>query len=123
MRFPTVDLKNTVVVTEVPESFLKMYRKFYKTIIDDDNFGELLCHRTASPVLQVLVITLHKISNEKFASVTELIVKKARIEMTPTHPHHSDDSEESEEEDEETFHKYFFFCISLECFQQIIFWL
>ena len=105
-----MDLKNTVVVTEVPESFLKMYRKFYKTIIDDDNFGELLCHRTASPVLQVLVITLHKISSEKFASVTELIVKKARIEMTPTYPNHSDGSEESEEEeDEETFHKYWIY--------------
>ena len=107
-----MDLKNSVVVTKVPESFLKMYRKYFKTVIDDDNFGELLCHRTASPVLQVLVITLHKISSEKFASVTELIVKKARIETKPPNHHVSDDpEEESEEEDEETFHKYYvLFC-------------
>ena len=107
-----MDLKNSVLVTEVPESFLKMYRKYYKSIIDDDNFGELLCHRTASPVLQVLVITLQKISAEKFASVTELIAKKARIEMKPADrdgDSESDTDNEEEEEDEETFHKYVIF--------------
>jgi len=95
-----VNLKENVTVIEVPESFMKMYKKYLKVIKDDDNFGELLCHRTASPVLQVLVITLHRVSKEKFASVTQLIVKKARIEIQEN----NSDSDE-EEEDEETFHK------------------
>jgi len=95
-----VNLKENVTVVEVPESFMKMYKKYLKVIKDDDNFGELLCHRTASPVLQVLVITLHRVSKEKFASVTQLIVKKARIEIQEN----NSDSDE-EEEDEETFHK------------------
>ena len=97
-----MNLKESVTVSEVPESFMKMYKKFLKVIKDDDNFGELLCHRTASPVLQVLVITLHRVSKEKFASVTQLIVKKARIEINESD---SDSEEEEEEEDEETFHK------------------
>lgn len=96
----TITLKDSVTTSEVPELFTKMYKKFLKTIKDDDNFGELLCHRTASPVLQVLVITLQKVSSEKFASMTQLIVNKARIEMSD----HQSGNEE-EEEDEETMHK------------------
>ena len=82
--------------------FKKSFNKFAKVIQEDDNFGELLCHRTASPVLQVLLIVSSKISKKKFQSLNQVIVDRARIMVN--------NENTDEEEDEETIHRY---CIVL----------
>lgn len=96
-----VNFKEDIAVTDVPAPLKKMYKKFVKAIKGDDNFGELLCHHSACPVLQVMLITLSKTDSEQFAELTQMVIRKGRIPLTEN-PAAADD----DEEDEETINRY-----------------
>jgi len=66
-------------VTEVPRIFKKCFKKYIQVIQEDINFGELLCHRNASPVLQVLLLATSKVSEDHFASLYEAIVSRGKL--------------------------------------------
>ncbi len=64
---------------KVPESFHKTLRKLAKKILEDDNFGELLCHRNASPVIQTLLLGLKDNAPKMCNKLCSLIIEKSRI--------------------------------------------
>jgi len=66
-------------VTEVPRVFHKCFKKYVQVIQDDINFGELLCHRNASPVLQVLLLATSKVTETHFESLYEAIVSRGKL--------------------------------------------
>lgn len=66
-------------------------------MIEDDNFGELLCHRNASPVLQVLLIATGHITKKKYVALSNQILQRAQM---------IGNEQLQIEEDEETIHKY-----------------
>jgi len=68
-----------VSVTEVPKLFLKQLNKMVDEIIEDDNFGELLCHRNASPVLQVVLLAASKVSSKRYDGATKEILARANV--------------------------------------------
>lgn len=90
-------LSGAVSTTSVPENFVKSFKRFSRVIQEDDNFGELLCHRTASPVLQVLLYVIKEINKTKYASLCHLVVTRAGIL--------SQQNVQEEEENEETIHR------------------
>jgi len=71
------------VLTEVPHSFKKCFKKYIEVIQDDINFGELLCHRNASPVLQVLLHTTALVSEKNFLSLYKSIVTRGKLLEPP----------------------------------------
>lgn len=91
-------LSGAVSTTSVPEKFVKSFKRFSRVIQEDDNFGELLCHRTASPVLQVLLYVIKEINKTKYASLCHLVVTRAGIL--------SQQNVQEEEENEETIHRW-----------------
>ena len=66
-------------------------------MIKDDNFGELLCHQNASPVLQVLLIATSHITKKKYGALSNQILQRAQM---------IGNEQLQVEEDEETIHKY-----------------
>ena len=66
-------------------------------MIEDDNFGELLCHRNASPVLQVLLMASSHITKKKYVALSNQILQRAQM---------IGNEQLQIEEDEETIHKY-----------------
>ena len=66
-------------------------------MIEDDNFGELLCHRNASPVLQVLLIASSHITKKKYVALSNQILQRAQM---------IGNEQLQIGEDEETIHKY-----------------
>eukprot|EP00794_Sanderia_malayensis_P019153 gene19153-21073_t len=64
---------------EVPEDFKKTLRKLTTQILADDNFGELLCHRNASPVIQTLMLGLKENHPDLCNKLCDLIIQKSKI--------------------------------------------
>jgi len=67
------------VVIDVPRIFKKCFKKYVQVILDDINFGELLCHRNASPVLQVMLLASSKVSEANYQLLYEAIVSRGKI--------------------------------------------
>ncbi|XP_002155246.4 uncharacterized protein LOC100201308 isoform X1 [Hydra vulgaris] len=66
-------------VFDVPKVLKKSFTYFFKAITEDDNFGELLCHRMASPVLQVLLLVTSKTNTEQLHILSQLIASRSQI--------------------------------------------
>ena len=62
-----------------PESFKKTLRKIGKEILKDDNFGELLCHRNASPIIQTTLLTLKENDLKLCSKICNLVVQKSKL--------------------------------------------
>jgi len=71
------------VVTEVPRIFKKCFKKYVHVIQDDINFGELLCHRNASPVLQVLLLATSHVSEPNYQTLYSAIVSRGKLFEVP----------------------------------------
>jgi len=67
------------VVTDVPRIFKKCFKKYIQVISDDINFGELLCHRNASPVLQVMLLATSKVSELNHQLLYSAIVSRGKV--------------------------------------------
>ena len=50
-----------------------------QVIQEDINFGELLCHRNASPVLQVLLLATSKVSESNHQVLYSAIVSRGKV--------------------------------------------
>lgn len=88
---------NTVNVTEdIPDKISKQFRKLSTAIQDDDNFGELLCHRSASSVVQCLLVIHKNSSGKRYKSLSRHICAKSRI-FVSTRNEEEEDVEEKEE--------------------------
>ena len=62
-----------------PESFKKILHKIGKEILKDDNFGELLCHRNASPIIQTTLLTLKENDLKLSSKICNLVVQKSKL--------------------------------------------
>ena len=62
-----------------PESFKKTLHRIGKEILKDDNFGELLCHRNASPIIQTTLLTLKENDLKLCSKICFLVVEKSRL--------------------------------------------
>jgi len=71
------------VVSDVPRLFKKCFKKYVQVIREDINFGELLCHRNGSPVLQVLLLATSKVSEAHFVELYESIVSRGKLMEVP----------------------------------------
>jgi len=82
------------IVSDVPRLYKKCFKKFVQVIQEDINFGELLCHRNASPVLQVLLLATSKVSEANFLTLYESIVSRGKLMDVPLSGGDMQDDEE-----------------------------
>lgn len=67
---------------EVPEFFRNQLKKFYKEIFALEDFGVYLTDTNASPVIQTLLLVLHKVDLDLCQKVIHKVIKASRIDMT-----------------------------------------
>ena len=68
--------------TSVPPQFTKQFKKMGKALQEDDNFGELLCHRSGCSVLQTLILVLKCIDEQSYSKLGIFICLKANLFST-----------------------------------------
>ena len=61
------------------EDFRRCFHKLGKRILSDDNVGELMCHRNANPVLQVLLLVSHKVDSKLCLQACKIIISKGKL--------------------------------------------
>ncbi|XP_045193252.2 nucleolar protein 9-like [Mercenaria mercenaria] len=67
---------------EVPTVFRNHLKKFYKEIFALENFGVYLTDTNGSPVIQTLLLVLHKVDLDLCQRVIHKVIKASRIEDT-----------------------------------------
>ena len=63
----------------VPDSFTKKLHKLTKRITKDYNFGELLCHKNASVVIQILLLALKENEKRSCERLCNMILEKSKL--------------------------------------------
>ncbi|XP_060603049.1 nucleolar protein 9-like [Ruditapes philippinarum] len=67
---------------EVPVNFRNYLKRFYKQIFALENFGVYLTNANGSPVIQTLLLVLHKVDLDLCQRVIHKVIKATRIEDT-----------------------------------------
>ncbi|XP_065065192.1 uncharacterized protein LOC135691299 [Rhopilema esculentum] len=62
-----------------PEIFKKHLKKIAKSICKDDNFGELLCHKSGSTVIQTLLLALKEKDQTMCSRVCNMVVERSKL--------------------------------------------